>query len=444
MFKPLLYSTLLVALCAQVHAADLLESWRAARAHDAAFSAAGHALAAGQEKAQQARALLLPQVSLATAASLAQKNVLPGDPSATRSSAQGPHYGATLALLQPLYDANTAAAREQLQLQTKQAQLQYRVAEQELMLRVATAYFELLLAQENVRLVQAQQQAVARQLAQAEKTFSIGAGTQADTSEARARYDAIAASAIAVRNELELKQAAYQQMTQLDAQSLAPLSTAHVPPGPQPATLAPWLDQARSHSLAALAQAIELELAQSEVARYLSERSPSVALVANVGTQWDSNGPAHSAWLDRSNARSIGVQLSIPLYDGGNRSSQWREAVERAAQQGDALEAGVQAAQLATRQSFLGMQSGAAQVKALEQATRSSATLVASSIMGRDVGVRTTVDVLNAQQVHFQNLYNLQALRYQYLLSSLQLEASVGQLTQDQLASVNRWLSAAP
>ena len=438
MFKTLLASTL--TLCIDVHAADLLESWRAARDHDATFCAAGHALAAGLEKTRQGDAVFRPQVALAAAGSVAQKNILPGNPSATRADAQGPHYATALSLLQPLYDASATAAREQLQLQTRQAQLQYQLAEQELILRVAKAYFDVLLAQENVQLVQAQREAVARQLAQAEKTFSVGAATQADTSEAQARLDAILANEMSARNELDLTQAAYQQITQLDAQGLAPASARLAPTPPQPPSLAPWLEQAQSRSLLALAQGINLAVAQSEVARLRGERSPTLALVANVAAQWDSNGPGHTSWMDRSSARSIGVQLNIPLYDGGNRSSQWREAVARAAQQGDALDASVQIAQLATRQAFLGMQSGAAQVRALEQATRSSATLVAASIMGRDVGVRTTVDVLNAQQVHFQNRYSLQAARHQYLLSTLQLAASVGQLTPDELASVNRWL----
>jgi outer membrane protein len=99
---------------------------------------------------------------------------------------------------------------------------------------------------------------------------------------------------------------------------------------------------------------------------------------------------------------------------------------------------------LQTQQFYLDVVSGAARIRALDQARISGASSLASSKTGRDVGVRTTLDVLNAEQYYYQTLYDLTAARYEYLLSRLQLAASMGELDGTQLAAVNTWLNAPP
>ena len=93
------------------------------------------------------------------------------------------------------------------------------------------------------------------------------------------------------------------------------------------------------------------------------------------------------------------------------------------------------------RTNFLNVTSGIAQVRALEQALTSTQSQLDSTILGRDVGVRTSVDVLNAQQQVFQTRRDLQQARYNYLLSTLRLKAAAGTLTEEDVALVNRTLS---
>ena len=82
-----------------------------------------------------------------------------------------------------------------------------------------------------------------------------------------------------------------------------------------------------------------------------------------------------------------------------------------------------------------------AQVRALEQALASTQSQLESTILGRDVGVRTSVDVLNAQQQVFQTRRDLQASRYAYLLNTLRLKAAAGALKEPDLEQVNRALA---
>jgi outer membrane protein len=84
--------------------------------------------------------------------------------------------------------------------------------------------------------------------------------------------------------------------------------------------------------------------------------------------------------------------------------------------------------------------SGVAQVKALEASLISSKASLDSTLLGKDVGVRTNVDVLNSQQQLFQTRRDLQQARYSTILGQLRLKSAAGRLTEDDLAEVNRLL----
>jgi Outer membrane protein len=92
------------------------------------------------------------------------------------------------------------------------------------------------------------------------------------------------------------------------------------------------------------------------------------------------------------------------------------------------------------RQSYLGVTNGAAQVKAFEAALVSNQSSLDSTVLGRDVGVRTGVDVLNAQQQLFQAQRDLQSARYSAVMSQLKLKSATGRLQEEDLAEVNRLL----
>ena len=419
------------------HAIDLVSSWQAARAYDPGFFAARNALTAGQEYSNQGDAAMLPQVSMSGYVDRTRTDYRPGPSDTPAKLSQGQQYGVNVSLAQPIYDAGARAKRDEFKQLSLQAEVHYRIAEQDLVLRVAKAYFELLLARENVKLVAAQKGAIALQLAIAKKQFRLGAATVTDTNDAQARYDAVLAGEIAVTNDLEVKSSSYRRLTSLDPVLLVPISEPFLAPDPQPELMASWLSQAAESNLAVKAQQLGLDLAAATIGRYRLESAPTLSLVAAYGSQVESRGISSSGGRDQTLSGSIGVQISIPLYSGGSRSSLLRQAVALRDQQRDVLEAVRLDAQETTRQAFLGVKGGAAQIRALEQARISSASSLASSKRGREVGVRTTLDVLNAEQNYYQTLYSLVAARYQYLISRLQLVASVGQLNEQELVKVN-------
>ena len=427
------------AVSSAARAADLLTSWQATRGYDPAFAAARDALTAGAEKSKQGDALILPQVTLSGNADHLNERFRAGGSGAADSTLSGSRSGVGVSLAQPVFDAAAFVTRDQFRKQSLEAQVQYQAAEQDLILRVAKAYFEVLLARENVELVEEQEKAVGGQLARAKKTFEVGVSTITDTNEAQARFDAIIAADIAARNDLEIKETAYKRLTGLDGKQLVPISE-RPPTSPDPATLDAWMARV-DNNLSIRAAALGLEIAQIDIQRYRLVNSPVLSFVASYAHRWDSGGISSSGGRDRTGTGTIGLQLSIPLFTGGARSSLLRQAVALRDQQSHTLDATKRDSEQAVQQFFLNVESGAAQIRALEQARVSSQSLLASSKTGRDVGVRTTIDVLNAQQAYYQTLYNLVGARYTYLYSRLQLAAAVGGLDGAELEKVNGWLA---
>jgi outer membrane protein len=433
--KPILLATLLAA-SGWAQAADLLETFHAAQANDPVFAAARATQQAGQEKLSQGRSLLMPSINLNANTTFNNQNAkYQGflSPASGDYNYNSNGYGVTL--VQPLFRQQNWQAYSESELQAAQAAIQLKIAEQDLILRTAQAYFDVLIAQDSVGLAEAQKTSISEQLEQAKRNFDVGSATITDTLEAQARFDLTGAQQIAAQNNLEIKRSALQQLINAMPKDLKPLGKDFKLEAPQPADMDKWVETAQSGNLQlAIAQA-SAEIADKEVARNRGGHYPTVDLVANY-----SNNSTGGVMANDTTSRSVGVQLNMPLFQGGAVNSKWREAEanrERARQELENVRRNV--AQL-TRQAYLGVVSGIAQVQALQQALASSVSVLDASKLGHEVGVRTNLDVLNAQQQLYSTRRDLYQAQYNYLVSELQLKAAVGSLGEDDLSKVNQAL----
>jgi outer membrane protein len=139
-------------------------------------------------------------------------------------------------------------------------------------------------------------------------------------------------------------------------------------------------------------------------------------------------------------AGAVGIVLGVPIFEGGLTTSRVREAVALRDKADQDLENTRRSVIQLTRTQFLNVTNGIAAVQAIERAVASTQSQLDSTVLGRDVGVRTSVDVLNAQQQVFSARRDLQASRYLYLLNTLRLKAAAGRLTEPDLEAVNRTL----
>jgi len=405
--------------------ANLNDIYQLARANDAALASAQASYRASMEKLPQGKALLRPSIGFSG-------NLRENDSDSLGS--YGSHqYG--LSLSQPLFRKQNLETYEQSKLQVLQAEQSLKAAEQSLQLSVAQAYFAVLQAQDVLATAQAQKQAFAEQLAQARKSFEVGASTITDTHEAQARYDLTRAQEIAAQNDLEAKRSALEKFINSESPELARLSEEAKLALPEPNNMDAWVKQAESDSLLVALSQTAQEIARREVGKQKGGHLPTLDLAASYGS-------SRNAAATTGNTKSgfIGLEFALPLYQGGATESRVRESIALQDKARSDLDNTRRQARLDARQSFLGVLSGDAQVKALEQALVSSEAQLRSTKLGLEVGVRTRVDVLNAQQQLFTTRRDLAAARYQTLIAGLQLKAAAGSLKEDDLKAVDTLL----
>ena len=415
-------------------AADLMQVYQDALANDAKFSAARAQFEAGQEKVVQGRAGLLPQIGVSANTTYTDADVRTRVPPGSSSPSYNSN-GYGVQLTQPLFRWQNWVQFKQGELQTALADTQFGIARQDLVLRVAEAYFNVLNAQDALDAVTQLRTAAAEQLELAKTSFEVGTVTITDVHEAQSRFDLASAQEIAAQNQLEVARQTLAQVIGKQPEPLAGLREGVALQRPQPENIADWVAAAESGSFGVQAQQLAREIAAREVERARAGHLPTVDIVASHGVN---NRPQPST--DRSEATTIGLQLNLPLYAGGRVSSVSREAAALRMKADADLEDARRSAALAARQSWLGVTSGMAQVKALEAARVSSLSALEANKLGYEVGVRIHIDVLNAQTQLADTLQQLSRARYDTLLAQLRLKAAAGTLGEDDVAAINALL----
>lgn len=444
-YLPFLVRTGLAAACALLThgacAVDLVGAYQGAKAHDPAQRAAEHALAAGREKAEQGKALLRPQLGLSASYLRLQGSTGSDAPAPfdqlVRSDGAARTHDVALQLRQPLYDPRAAAEKRQLLQQAGLAEVHHRQASQDLLQRVAETYFALLLAQEHVRVTAAERNAVALQRDRAQARFDVGRGRITDLQDAQARYDAVVTREISARSTLSLRGAQFRELTGLPPEGLAPLRPGFAPTAPQPDDLDAWQQRAIAQNTRVLQKQGEWVIAGAEADKYRLASRPTLDLVASHG--WRGQGGSGSPHVtpDSSRSSAVGLQLSLPLYTGGALQSRLRESLARHDQAGEELAAARRDARLQVQDAFLAVQTGVARVASLEQAVRSARTSLEATTLARDLGTRTELDVLDAQQRLFSTQLELAQGQTDALLGRVRLAAAAGDLQESDLHTLN-------
>jgi len=441
----ILIATAMSASLSGAAAEDLIQIYRDALASDPVLASARATWGATQELVPQARAGLLPAVNLAANASEQDFHEnLRSDPTITFRE-RFPNYGYTVSASQPLYRPQNSISLNQARQQVGQGDYILASSQQDLIIRVIQAYLDVLLARFNIELTESQKAAVSENLAQAKRNFEVGTATITDTNDAQAKYDQIVAQEISAQNDLDNKLAALRAIIGRAPGDLKRFTGKFQPQLPVPNTLEPWVQKAISENYQVRIAQANLDIATLEVDRQQAGHYPTVDLVASFN-QGYAGGAAStsvtSAFASDSRLALIGLQLNVPIYQGGAVSSRVRQAIANQEKARQDLETARRNAQLLAQTSFSGVTSGVAHVKAFEQALASAQVSYDSNKLGLEVGVRTNLDVLNQQQQVFQTRFNLAQSYYNFVINDLKLKQAVGTLSDVDVEQVNRDLGA--
>ena len=427
---------LIASLPGLASAQSLQELYDAARGFDATYLAARANAQSAEFRAAQSEGLARPELR-ATAGVNAALSDPPNTSAKTSYTASGSLNGRY-----PLFNRASGATIAQARKSLLSAQADLDSAEQDLILRTTQAYFDVLGAQDTLATTRASRAAITEQLASAKRNFEVGTATITDTREAQARFDLATAQEILAENDLRTKQVALDTQVGRSGVAPKPLLIPVMLPSPMPANAEEWVTAADQQHPSVRRARVALEVATLEISKARAGELPTVDAVASLGAN-DNRGslPNLSRSAGTSATGSVGVQLNWLLYNGGTTQNRIKETLALEEKSRNDLEAARRSVAQNTRVAYFGVQSGLAQVKALEAAESSSKLALEATQLGYRVGVRVNLDVLNSQTQLFTTQRDLAKARYDVLVGSLRLRQASGQLLPTDVDSVNRLLA---
>lgn len=434
---------ILISLClcllatSSLHAENLLDIYNLALENDPTFRAAKQEFLATKEIKTQRLALFLPALNLnATYSDLRQQYTFIGTPRDDRYISKS--YG--LNLKQVIYRKDYFVQYRQANYQVAEASATFNNAAQALIVRVAQRYFAMLGATDSLDFAQSEKKAIAEQLKQTKQRFKVGLTAITGVYEAQSRYDQSVAQTIAAKNLLAISRENLHEVIGQYPKNIAPLSAKTPLLRPQPEDIDQWAKIASQQSLSLIAAEKAMQIAREEINRQRAGQYPTLDLVASR-TESITEGGAFVAFTGKKQTDTrIGLELNVPIYQGGLISSKTRQAVYQYNRAKELYERQRRTTENKTRSAYLNVESNISQVLAYKQALKSSRTALQATETGYKVGTRTTVDVLNSRREVFRAERDYAKSRYAYILETLTLQQAAGTLSDAALKTINRWL----
>jgi outer membrane protein len=456
----------LVACILSFHAAaaaDLVAVYQRALQNDPQLREAEANRLAALESKPQALAALLPQVAGTAVVnkerdtgssnqSFSFTDVSTGKPIVIvenqdfdgRTTTHTHKYGVDLK--QNLFRWENWVALQRADAQVAQAEADYQAAQQDLMSRVAQRYFDVLASQDDLDAQEGALASVNRQLEQAEKRYDVGLIAITDVQEVRASHDSSAAAVIAAKRQVASAQEFLREITgdlfDALARPIEPFELAD----PDPVNEDRWVEMALQQNLSLVSSRLAADIARENVSAARGGHFPSLDLVASRyklnsdGTSINSDGTPYGNSAIDQQQRSIGIQLTFPLYSGGMVSSQVRQAVYQHRAAKERVERVARQTEHDARDSYLGVLSEISRVKALRRAVESNTTALNATEAGYEAGTRTAVDVVESRRLWIQAQTDYSRSRYDYMINVLKLQQAAGILSVQSLNRLNTLL----
>lgn len=421
---------------AEVASISLLNAYDSSRLNDPAYQAAIFDYRSSQQEAAIGKAGLLPQLSASARAGETKQlreqtrnnynNT--GDSSATTGSV-------ALTARQVLYDKAQLALYEQSKAREKAGLALYDDASQELFTRVTEAYFNVARQDNELKLATQQKAAIEGLVKQTRRLLEAGDGTITDTEEAQARLDLVKAQEIEFQARMHAALHTLSGRSGVTVEQISSLqdslpATAMLE---APKNLLYWQQKALEAAPKLNERRASIEIAETELKRQKAGNYPTLSLVSEISSvSQDSRDPN----IQNQSSYYVGLALDVPIYSGGGVTasiSKSRYALSGAMAQYDS---GAQQISEDIERDYLGVVSGYDKCKALQTAVKSNQRALDSAEKGYQAGVRSTVDILNAQQVLFAAKRDFLNSKLFMLQSYVSLHVQTGQMHRGVLEKV--------
>lgn len=444
--RNVLAAATIAVLATPAAAVDLMGVYEMASSNDPQIRAAERRLDAAELETKLARANFLPNIN----STLQRTPIGRSQPKIAgvelpENDIDSENY--SISLTQSLYDYGNFAEMERARRVIAQADSSYNVAWQDFLQRTAQRYFDMLNAIDSLRFAEAEEKALKRQFEQAEQRFEVGLSAVTDFLEAQAAWDGARARVIVAENALENAREGLRELTGTMFESFKPLSENLPLNRPEPSTSQQWVETALQSSPDLIVAREAVAIADSDVEIARAGHFPTLELSANYNRSLDNefalraDDQSQIGTTTLQNDRwSATIRLNVPIFSGLAVSSRTQQARINRSVANEELDLNQRQTVRATENAFRAVLAGIRQVEALEQALVSADSALEATNAGFEVGTRTIVDVLLAEQRFFQAQRDFSQARHQLILDRLGLRRAAGTIAPEDLQRANALL----
>lgn len=413
-----------------------LDVYEIALKNDPVLNASVSAYSASIENVEHAKGGMYPEVNITARADRHREDV-----ETTGVGTSGLYEydsnDAQLKIKQPLFRKDLLSGIDIANAEKQKADYEFRLAQQDLIMRVMDAYFNVLSARNALKFAEAEKQSLHKQLQNIERRYKVGKSTKTDLQEATASHDLSVAQVIVSQDDYKDSLEGLSQLTGLRHLKIADLSSSFVPDKLEPANSNYWDDLAIKNNLQLQVARFSMLALKHEIEKQRAGHYPSLDLVAKYQVE-DTGGRFGDTTTDD---QSIGIELTIPVYKGGQTSSKVHLAVTRLNEARQNFIKTRRAVIRETRKAYRAIMSSVNLVGARKQAVISTESALNMIKKGYQVGTRTNADVFDAQREVYKAQRDFSADKYKYIINYLQIKHLTGSLTRDDVNAINRWFT---
>lgn len=401
---------------------------------DPTLGAATSARQARIENTEEARGRLYPEIDL-TADVTSNREEVQTSGVGTSGITNFSSNSVELRLSQPLYRKDISSKIDIADAESQVAESELKLARQNLIMRVIAAYFDVLSKQDSLAFSDAEKQAIYSQLQIVKQRYKVGKSTLTDLQEARASYALSEAQLITAEDNNIDSLEGLTQLTGRQHFKVASLSPSFIPDRLEHEELDYWINLAESNNPQLLAARQSIKALKHDIELKSAGRYPKLDLVAKYSKE-ETGGRFGDSETDDA---SIGLELVIPIYNGGQIRSKVRSANLELSEARYSLIKTHRAVIREIRKSHRTVKTSLNRINARKRAVESADTALTMIRKGYQVGTRTSTDVLDAQREVFLAQRDYLADKYNYIINYLQLRHHTGTLLQDDLEMINKW-----
>ena len=423
----------------EAEAENLLQVYARAVENDPVFQRAHYENMAAREVLKQAYSGFLPTLSVNAESGRNRQNVIDSDIVFYSPGARTyPTNRYSITVNQPLFSPVSLVILSQAKTELKRADIELERMKQELILRVSSTYFKVLAAQDQLAFARSEYTAVQKHYEVAQLQHNRGLAPITDLYDARARLAMVEVRIIEMQDEWDDVLQTLRELIDVFIVQLKGVGKELELIKPDPDNIDSWIQAALDHNLELLAQNKAVDIAEQEIERFKSERYPGLDIVGG-GYKEKNDGSLFGGGSDIESGYVI-LRMSMHLYQGGMLNSRVREATHRYRSALKNKEQLARAVEREVRAAFYGVSRAIGRVEALRQAVMAQELSLEAKEEGFSAGTFTSIDVLDAERDLYQARQDYSRARYDYIVNSLRLKLAVGQLSDNDIAIVNKWL----